>query len=952
MRFVTIRQKLILRVSLILGLSFLAVISLVSYMSVTEFGQLLEENKIKIEHDLIDKGKTLTRNNSEALKGMVEDNAFFSMQALISSTVQSDADILFGTYMDTHNNPWVQVTPDNPSGTRMQRGPLEDENTQWVSGLRRLEIKHTTIDHAEVLLVAAPVIVDGEILGFIQYGLSTQHLKNAIAQAQFKSEQSLIKTLTLLFFVGLLAALVSFFAVKAMAEHITRPINDLTQSAASISRGDYDTNVKIDSNDEIGLLALNLDDMRLRIQKKINDLGELNALGQSLSVIEREKDVFNIAVINSHFHSNASFSTCYVQQSNGRKRCLCEHPESGNTESWSKAIEDFLSTQPLDHNISQHPIIVAEIEQTLIKVPFIAGENNLATMFLCGPNTKISFSDSDDEYYQSLAQMVLVSQRNIRLKNKIHKQNANLESTVRERTASLQEKTNDIHSMMQNMHQGLFTISENGAIHQEYAEYLENIFETKNIAGLNAVDFLFQHATLGSDVQNQVSTVIQMLIGCDEIMFDFNSHLLVKDFKINIGKTEKQLELEWAPIALNNDISKIMVTVRDVTALKALQGEAAEQKQELEIIGQILALEKNKFNNFVSSAFEFIEKNQSIIETSPDKSNISVIELFRNMHTIKGNARTYGLSYITDSVHIAENSYDELRKNKDKRFNKPILLKELADVRRGIRRYCHINDKILTRDNKIASTKNSVIESNIINEIQSSIDSINIEQLEKQDKKKMMMLKNKLILINTSSLNTVLEDVCRSTKSLASELGKPEPDIEINARGISIKNCASPLLNNVFMHNFRNALDHGIEPPELRTNKGKDPRGKITLNACVKNRKLELRLKDDGQGIALKEIRKKAILDGLISQEDIISNHDLAQLIFHSGISTAEHVNTISGRGVGMDAVKSFIENEGGNIDINLNNDNDNQSNVALDFAPFELVITLPENTFLQQASS
>jgi chemosensory pili system protein ChpA (sensor histidine kinase/response regulator) len=125
-------------------------------------------------------------------------------------------------------------------------------------------------------------------------------------------------------------------------------------------------------------------------------------------------------------------------------------------------------------------------------------------------------------------------------------------------------------------------------------------------------------------------------------------------------------------------------------------------------------------------------------------------------------------------------------------------------------------------------------------------------------------------------------------------------------------------LSDPLLHLFRNAFDHGIEPPEIRQQKGKPPSGTIEINATYRGNQTIITIKDDGKGIDLEKIRAKAREMGL-NEEDLakVSEKELLDLIFEPGFSTAEQVTDLSGRGVGMDVVKRNIEGIGGEIFVN-----------------------------------
>lgn len=118
-----------------------------------------------------------------------------------------------------------------------------------------------------------------------------------------------------------------------------------------------------------------------------------------------------------------------------------------------------------------------------------------------------------------------------------------------------------------------------------------------------------------------------------------------------------------------------------------------------------------------------------------------------------------------------------------------------------------------------------------------------------------------------------------------------------------IDNLADPLL-----HIFRNALDHGLESPELRKKAGKEETGTICLKSYYSGPSVILEISDDGAGIDTEIVRKKAIQKGLVSNEDELSDKEITDLIFHPGFSTTEKITDVSGRGVGMDVVSKAIK--------------------------------------------
>jgi two-component system chemotaxis sensor kinase CheA len=123
-------------------------------------------------------------------------------------------------------------------------------------------------------------------------------------------------------------------------------------------------------------------------------------------------------------------------------------------------------------------------------------------------------------------------------------------------------------------------------------------------------------------------------------------------------------------------------------------------------------------------------------------------------------------------------------------------------------------------------------------------------------------------------------------------------------------------ITDPLVHMVRNAVDHGLERPEVRERLGKPPAGLIQLRAYHSGAQVVIELEDDGQGLDDEKIVQKALARGLISSTQGLSETDIWQLIFVPGFSTADQVTDISGRGVGLDVVRKSIEGLHGRIEV------------------------------------
>jgi two-component system chemotaxis sensor kinase CheA len=126
------------------------------------------------------------------------------------------------------------------------------------------------------------------------------------------------------------------------------------------------------------------------------------------------------------------------------------------------------------------------------------------------------------------------------------------------------------------------------------------------------------------------------------------------------------------------------------------------------------------------------------------------------------------------------------------------------------------------------------------------------------------------------------------------------------------------VLGEPLLHIIRNAVDHGLEPPDERLASGKSEEGVVTLRAYHEAAQIVVEVSDDGRGLSVQRLKEKARREGHLSSEeyDRLSDREAADLIFISGLSTAEEVSDVSGRGVGMDAVREAVEQMKGSVEV------------------------------------
>lgn len=169
-----------------------------------------------------------------------------------------------------------------------------------------------------------------------------------------------------------------------------------------------------------------------------------------------------------------------------------------------------------------------------------------------------------------------------------------------------------------------------------------------------------------------------------------------------------------------------------------------------------------------------------------------------------------------------------------------------------------------------------------------------------------------LRLVNFSRLGPGFR---RLINQVSRQLGK-SVDFELTCDDGGLDVSVFEQVKTALEHMLRNSVDHGIEMPEERVARGKSETGKVSLIIYRQAAEFVIRLMDDGKGLAPESLRRKAVERGILGEDERISEEEALQLIFHSGLSTAEKVTDISGRGVGMDVVQQSIAQIGGTVEV------------------------------------
>lgn len=176
-------------------------------------------------------------------------------------------------------------------------------------------------------------------------------------------------------------------------------------------------------------------------------------------------------------------------------------------------------------------------------------------------------------------------------------------------------------------------------------------------------------------------------------------------------------------------------------------------------------------------------------------------------------------------------------------------------------------------------------------------------------------LQESVMRIRMLPISFVFSRFPRLVRDISQKLDK-QVELKLIGEGTELDKTVMEKISDPMVHLIRNSLDHGLETTSERIAAGKPETGNVTLNAYHQGGNIVIEIIDDGRGLNTTKIKQKALANGLIDEEDVLSDQEINELIFQPGFSTADEVSDISGRGVGMDVVKRNINALNGTVEV------------------------------------
>jgi signal transduction histidine kinase len=444
---------------------------------------------------------------------------------------------------------------------------------------------------------------------------------------------------------------------------------------------------------------------------------------------------------------------------------------------------------------------------------------------------------------------------------------------LRERDAAqaeLSERNRAMRMVFDNVAQGFITVALDGVMDRERSAIVETWFGAA-APGATLPGYLTSIAPEYSERLDQ---------GLEQLRDDLLPlELLLGQLPTGFSAGGRTFDVDYTPILENGRVQRLLVIVNDVTEHVARERVENEQR---ELVGlfQRISTDRSGVEDFLTEAAGLVAAIRS--ENEP-------VTQRRLLHTLKGNCAVYGLESFALLVHQVEAELDKLDGLTAAQRGKIVAgwkeaMQRTGRLLGGLRR-----TQIEIERDELEAIAERARTGTPGPDLAPTISQWLCEPVERR-----------------------LARLSDHARALARRLGKPEPRIVVSGNGVRLDPDRWTAYWAAMVHVVRNAVDHGIESPQTRLLCNKPEAGTLAVSAVREDDNVTIRVTDDGAGVNWSAVRKKAAAVGLPH----LTHEDLIEALFADGLSTRDSASDISGRGVGLAALKQVVAELGGTIDV------------------------------------
>jgi signal transduction histidine kinase len=473
--------------------------------------------------------------------------------------------------------------------------------------------------------------------------------------------------------------------------------------------------------------------------------------------------------------------------------------------------------------------------------------------------------------------------------------NASLEVKV-------QEKTADIRALLDNLPLAVLTVEQNGTVGANISKHAADVLGNQLHEGDSVLTSIFDQVDLGADQKSAMMAAICASVGSDSLGYIGNELYFVRRFVSHRDGKIQIFEADWSPIEDDKgQIRSLLLCIKDVTETEGLRAQALAAETRGRTLSEILLAGSERVVTLLhaleTACVDYVPKIKICLEDKEQrithlKLETIALEFFRVLHTQKALTRSLKLMALADGIHHLEDVISRLREGQAASLTVLKFSDSAAAFQKILDSY-QLSHSLITSALQGAATRRDEFPN--------------------------------------STVGYVIQDLLQSLPEIASAAGKPIPKVQVFAPlGLELGTASAAKLKGMLLHLLRNSMDHGIETPETRQLAGKSAEGLITLEIRDMNEKgwIRVLVADDGMGFNADLVVKKALKKGLSEAQRMPAE----EILFLPGFSSKEQVTDLSGRGVGLDAVRADAKTMGGDARAILKDERMSNGNQALAF--------------------
>jgi len=481
-------------------------------------------------------------------------------------------------------------------------------------------------------------------------------------------------------------------------------------------------------------------------------------------------------------------------------------------------------------------------------------------------------------------------------------------AAIADREQRLDAARKNLRDLFDHMRQAIFAFGRDGKIVGEVSRQATRLFGLDSLEGKDVRELLYRNAA-AHDVDAKAFDE-WVTIAFDVPVADWNEVASLAPSEVSVrtsGEEPVPLELEFRPLTKEGWVHGIMVLATDVSEQRHLartvQSREEEHARQMAAMRRLVAGGPQVFVMFVEGARQRISRCLEIVgPVARMLSSAEIDELFRHVHTIKGEAKAFDLRDLEAQTSKLEEELDELRWRA-----RGAGFATTSSVHSGLLAHLNRSTEALDRGCDVFVAASPIG--------RTALDQVTVQRSD-------ILQLLSLVGERTDALGQIASRLAsrplgESTANLldlvptwAEQVGK-RARLHVEGREVRVPPNLARVLGGVLTHLIRNAIVHGIEVPDARHAAGKSAVGAIRVHAAEGNTGPTITVDDDGQGLDLAQIAERAVAIG----EDVASR-SVQELAFLPGLSTARRPGDMAGRGVGLHAVRSDLASVGYAVDV------------------------------------